>query len=34
MMKKMMVMSCVLVGFLLAGCSVEFDTDSSKIRKI
>ncbi len=26
MMKKAMVMSCILVGFLLAGCSVEFDT--------
>ena len=33
MMKKMMVMSCILVGFLLAGCSVEFDTDSSKTEK-
>ena len=27
-MKKLMVMSCILLGFLLAGCSVEFDTDS------
>jgi outer membrane murein-binding lipoprotein Lpp len=33
MMKKIMVMSCILLGFLLAGCSVEFDTDSSKIDK-
>ena len=33
MVKKMMVMSCVLVGFLLAGCSIEFDTDSSKSEK-
>ena len=33
MMKKIMVMSCILLGFLLAGCSVEFDTDSSKTDK-
>ena len=33
MMKKIMVMSCILLGFLLAGCSVEFDTDSSKTEK-
>ena len=33
MVKKMMVISCVLVGFLLAGCSIEFDNDSSKSEK-
>ena len=33
MMKKMMVMSFILLVFLLAGCSVEFDTDSSKTDK-
>ena len=33
MVKKLMVMSCVLLGFLLAGCSVEFDTGSSKSEK-
>ena len=32
-MKKLMVMFCILLGFLLAGCSVEFDTDSSKTDK-
>jgi len=32
-MKKLMVMSFILLGFLLAGCSVEFDTGSSKIEK-
>ena len=32
-MKKLMVMSCILLGFLLAGCSVEFDTGSSKTEK-
>ena len=33
MMKKMVVISCLLAGFLLAGCSVDFDTDSSKTDK-
>ena len=33
MMKKIWIVSCVLVGFLLSGCSVEFDTDSSKTEK-
>jgi outer membrane murein-binding lipoprotein Lpp len=33
MIKKLVVISCLLGSFLLAGCSVEFDTDSSKINK-
>jgi outer membrane murein-binding lipoprotein Lpp len=32
-MKKIVVLPCILVGFLLTGCSVEFDTVSSKAEK-
>ena len=32
-MKKMMVIPFMLVGLLLTGCSVEFDTDSSRAEK-